>query len=111
MGPPNPAMYPAAHGTKHCHRYSPLPGVRNVKVVVVWSNDRSQGALLHGFFAVADMPSSGTARPTCGIENTCEARSGSIPCVVLPSSVMTPPTVPVGWPNQLLRSAEALSKL
>ena len=53
MGPPNPAMNPAAHGTKHCQRYSPLPGVRNVNVVVVWSYDRLQGALPHGFFAEA----------------------------------------------------------
>ena len=75
----------------------------------MWSNERPHGALLQGFFAVSEMPSSGTARPICGIENTCEALSGSIPCVVLPLSVMTPPTVPVDWPNQLLRSAEALS--
>src|SRR5438105_15817799 len=111
MGPPNPAMNPAAHGTKHCQRYSPLPGVRNVNVVVVWSYDRLQGALPHGFFASSATPLIGTARPICGIANTCQASAGLIPSVCLPSSVMAPPTVPVACPNHGLRSPEALSKL
>ena len=65
--------------------------------------------LLQGFFAVADTPSSGTDTPICGIANTCEASSGLIATVFLPSRVTTAPTVPVAWPNHGLRSPEALS--
>ncbi len=49
-------MKPAAHGTKHCQRYRPLPGVRNVNEIVSWSVLSGQGALSHGFLAPSGMP-------------------------------------------------------
>src|SRR6202035_5839297 len=91
IGPPSPLMKPAAHGTKHCQRYSPLLGVRNVNVIVAWSALSGQGAFEHGFLALLEMPYSGTERPISGIANTCDAVSGAIVCVVLPLSVNVPP--------------------
>src|ERR1035437_3281484 len=99
-------MKPAAHGTKHCQRYRPFVGVRNVKTVVVWSLLSVHGALAHGFFAVLETPWSGIERLIAGIANTCEAVAGSIACVGLPSSVM-PPVVPVGSAMNGLRSPAA----
>src|SRR6516165_8158052 len=109
MGPPKPWTNPAAHGTKHCQRYTPLPGVRNVNELVVWSLLSEQGALLHGFLALSEMPWSGTDRPNCGTANTCEAEFGSIATVDLPLSVYPPPTVPCAWPKNAFRRPVAES--
>ena len=49
-------MKPAAHGTKHCQRYRPLPGVRNVNEIVSWSLLSGHGAFAHGFLALSGMP-------------------------------------------------------
>src|ERR1700749_2719914 len=96
-------MKPAAHGTKHCHRYRPLPGVRNVNVIVSWSVLSGHGALAHGFFAESGTPYSGTDTPICGIAKMCEAASGSIVTVGLPLSPNVPPMIPVACAMNGLR--------
>src|SRR6202020_646577 len=109
IGPPRPLMNPAPQGTKHCQRYRPLAGVRNVNEIVSWALLREHGAFEHRFLALAPGPISGTERPISGIANRCEAVSGSIDLVGLPSSKMVPPTVPWTCPRKLLRSPVCVS--
>ena len=100
IGPPKPWMKPAAHGTKHCQRYSPFAGVRKREGDRVVVGAQRARRVAHGFLASSGMPSSGTETPICGIANTCEAESGGSACVGLPSRRKFPPTVPCAWDDE-----------
>ena len=76
-----------------------------------WSVLSGQGALAHGFLALSAMPSSGTETPISGMAKTCEAVSGPIAWVVLPSSMKVLPTVPVAWPMNGLRRPDCAVEL
>ena len=55
------------------------------------------------------MPTIGTETPSCGIAKMCEAVSGPTCWVDLPSRLKVPPTVPVAWEMNGLRSPVWLS--
>src|ERR1019366_6775123 len=97
-------MKPRAQGTKHCQRYSPAAGGRNVNEIVSWALLSEHGALAHRFLEGLGGPGGGTERPDSGTANTCEATVGSIACVGLPLSMKLPPTVPVACEMNSLRS-------
>lgn len=58
---------------------------------------------------LGSIPSSGTLTPRSGTEKVCAAVAGSIARVVLPFTVMAPPTVPRTRPWYGLRRPLALS--
>src|ERR1700733_4242998 len=108
IGPPFPWMNPAAHGTKHCQRYRPFAGVRNVKETVTCASLSGQGALAHRFFALALAPGSGMERPIWGIAKVWAGAAGLTTAAGLPSK-STDPTVPAGCAKYGLRSPVAVS--
>ena len=69
----------------------------------------SQGAKSHWFLALSATPFSGTVTPRSGIAKVCEARSGLSFLSCLPSTVMVPPMVPSGRPQNGLRRPVAVS--
>src|SRR5579875_555391 len=102
-------MKPAAHGTKHCQRYRPLPGARKVKEIVSCALLSEQGAWPQGFLALSETPGSGTDTPSWGIANVCAGASGLTARTALPLSIITPPTVPATSDRKGLRRPVELS--
>ena len=70
-----------------------MPGVRNVNSIVSWAVLSGHGALLQGFFALLETPSSGTVRPIWGIAKTCDAPSGAMFLVAVPFRRNFPPVI------------------
>jgi hypothetical protein len=64
---------------------------------------------LHWFLALSGTPFSGTVTPRSGIAKVCEARSGFSFLSGLPSTIIVPPMIPSGRPQNGFRRPVAVS--
>ena len=82
-----------------------------MKVTVSWAWSREHGISGHWLGASSATPMIGTLMPICGTVKVCDASAGAMFFTVLPSSCITPPTVPWTWERNGFRRPLAPSKL